>query len=280
MAVDGAEGGRDAGALAGVLADPQADVLLAHVATFVSERAAAAEAAGDGVFAGAREALAMSLGADTATTVSAIGVRGRSVADGLRRLIEEHPTDLIVVGSHHRLRSGGHWPANRTRAILRGASCPVAIAPHGFAAGRRAPAGVLGVAYDDSSEAREALLFARALASETGARIEVVWFVERSNWTGPDSRVGWKAVEANRRLADLHGVTAVAVEGDPHETRGALMILAQNVDLLILGSHHHRVLRRVALGDTVEGLSLRAPCPLLVTPLARHSPRRSTPAAP
>ena len=274
--MDGAEGGRDAGALAGVLADPEADVILAHVATLVGERGAAAEAHGDGVFAGSREALAASLGAETAATVSAIGVRGRSVAEGLRRLTEEHPADLIVVGSHHRLRSGGHWPANRTRAILRGASRPVAIAPHGFAAGRRAPAGVLGVAYDDSPEAREALLFARALASETGARIEVVWFVERSNWTGPESRVGWKAVEADRRLADLHGVTAVAVEGDAHETRDALMILAQNVDLLILGSHHHGLLRRVALGDTVEGLSQRTPCPLLVAPLARHASRRST----
>jgi nucleotide-binding universal stress UspA family protein len=94
--------------------------------------------------------------------------------------------------------------------------------------------------------------------------------VERSNWTDSQSRVGRKAAEATRRLADLDGVIGVAVEGDARHATGTVARLAQDMDLLLLGSHHHALLRRIVLGDTVDGLSRCAPCPLLVMPHARR----------
>jgi nucleotide-binding universal stress UspA family protein len=271
VGVDGAYGGLDASALAGVLADPEADVVLARVAVPAAGTAGATDAAEeDASFTTARRVLAASVSADSTPSVSALVIEGRSIADGLHRLAEDGPADLIVVGSHHRRRTGRLWSANRTRATLRDAPCPVAVAPQGFAGGPRRPIEVIGIAYDDTPEARDALLFGRALASETGARIHALWVVERSNWTDSQSRVGRKAAEATRRLADLHGVTGVAVEGDPRHAKDALARFAQDVDLLILGSHHHALLRRIVLGDTVDGLSRRAPCPLLVMPHARR----------
>ena len=188
----------------------------------------------------------------------------------LHRLAEEGSADLIVVGSHHPRRMGRLWSGDRTRATLRDAPCPVAVAPRGFAGAPKRPIGVIGVAYDDTPEARGALLFGRALASESGALIHALWVVDRSNWADSDSRVGWKAVEASRRLADFHGVIGVAVEGDVRHAQDALTSFAHDVDVLILGSHHHGLLRRLALGDTVEGLSRHSPCPLLVMPHVRR----------
>ena len=268
VGVDGAYGGLDASALAAVLADPEADVVLARVA--VPARGTAGAAGEDASLTAARRALAASLSADSTPSVSALVIDSRSIADGLHRLAKEGPADLIIVGSHHRRRTGRLWSANRTRATLRDAPCPVAVAPQGFAGAPRGPIGVLGIAYDDTPEARDALLFGRALASETGAEIHALWVVERSNWTDSQSRAGRKAVEATRRLADLHAVTGVAVEGDPRHATGTLARFAQDVDLLILGSHHHALLRRIVLGDTVDGLSRRAPCPLLVMPHVRR----------
>jgi len=274
VGVDGAEGGRDACALAGALVDPDADVILARVAPVPSPVAGATRAGGPGSFAAARTTFQAALGVETSPDVSAVAIDARSVADGLHQLAEEHSANLIVVGSHHRRRAGALWSANRTRATLRDAPCPVAIAPRGFADDPGLLTGVVGIAYDDTPEARDALLFGRALASETGARIQILWVVERSNWTDSESREGWKAREAGRRLADLHGVTGAAVEGDAREGREALTRFAHHVDLLILGSHHHGLLRRLVLGDTVESLSQHTPCPLLVMPHVGLSAKR------
>jgi nucleotide-binding universal stress UspA family protein len=274
IGVDGADGGLDAAALAADLADPQADITLAHVAPVASPLAGPSEGSDESVFATARDVLTASLGVDAAPGISTARMNGPSIAGGLHRHAEGHSADLIVVGSHHRRRTGGLWSADRTRATLRDAPCPVAVAPQGFASAPKRPISVIGIAYDDTPQARDALLFGRALASETGARIDALWVVDRSNWIDSESLVGWKAVEASRRLADVHGVIGVAVEGDAGHVQDALAIFAHDVDLLILGSHHHGLLRRLALGDTVEGLSSRAACPLLVMPHGRRPARR------
>ncbi len=266
VGVDGADGGWDAGALAAVLADPEADVVLAHVASD-------AGASCDDALEPARDMLRASLDADAAPDVSLARIEGRSIAGGLHRLAEDDSADLIVVGSHHRRRTGRLWSADRTRATLRNAPCPVAVVPRGFAGAPRRPIAVIGVAYDDTPEARDALLFARALASETGARIQALWVVARSNWTDAESGVGWKAVDASRSLADVHGVVGVVVEGDAREGTSTLANLAHDLDLLLLGSHHHGLLSRIVLGDRVEGLSRHAVCPLIVMPHDRRTRR-------
>lgn len=262
VGVDGGGGGLDAAALAGALADPEADIVLAHVRTGAGESP-------EDVFAAARIALEGSVAPGGSHDVSETLVGERSIAGGLHHLAEIGPADLLVVGCHHDRGTGRVWSADRTRATLRDAPCPVAVAPQGFAEASRRPMDVLGVAFDDTPEARDAMLFGRALASESGARIQALWVVDRSNWTDSESRIGWKALDATRRLADFHGVVGIVLEGDARHPRGALSDLAHEVDLLILGSHHHGLLRRIVLGGTVEGLSRHTPCPLLVLPHAR-----------
>jgi len=54
-------------------------------------------------------------------------------ADGLRELAVEHRAQLLVVGSSHRGPVGRIFPGSVGRKLLRGAPCPLAIAPRGFA---------------------------------------------------------------------------------------------------------------------------------------------------
>lgn len=266
VGVDGAAGGRDAAALAGVLADPEADIALAHVA-------AGESASGHDVSGAVRETVEAFLGEGVVPDLLTTHVQAQSVAGGLHRLAEEGSADLIVVGAHNPRGTGRLWSGDRTRATLRDAPCPVAVAPRGFASAPKRSISVIGVAYDDTREARDALLFGRALASESGALIHALWVVDRSNWADSESRVGWRAIDASRRLAELHGVIGVSLEGDVRHVQDALAGLADDVDLLILGSHHHGRLRRLVVGDTVDGLSRHSACPLLVMP---HAGRRAS----
>jgi nucleotide-binding universal stress UspA family protein len=64
-------------------------------------------------------------------------------------------------------------------------------------------------------------------------------------------------------MAEIPGVHGSAVEGDVAQ---ALAELARAVDVLVVGSHHHRALRRLILGDVAASLARNLPCPLLVVP--------------
>ena len=238
VAVDGQDGGLDASALARTLAPPAAEVVAAHVVTRHDGAAP---------------------GGDSAVVV----VRAPSVPAGLHGLAEEQSADLIVVGSHHRGGSGRLWSADRARATLRDAPCAVAVAPHDFAHDARATIRSIGVGYDETEEAQRALDMGRALAWDTGAELHALEVVPETNWQTPESGAGWKAVAAGTRLAELSGVTGVVVEGDAHVH---LAQFAREVDVLILGSHHHGLLHRLVLGHAAQGLPGRLPCAVIVMP--------------
>ena len=272
IAVDGADGGLDASALAAALASPYADITAARVAVNGEGREGVTETETDASVHAARNLISAVGGPGVSRTGTGVLVDAPSVAGGLHRLALERSAELIVVGSHHR-RSGHLWSADRTRATLRDAPCPVAVAPQGYAGRSTEPIRSVGVGYDGTVEAREALLFARALATVTDAEISALWVVDRSNWPDATSNMGRKAIEARRRLTDLRGVTGIVVETDVHRAHDALADFARTVDILVLGSHHHGLLRSIVLGDAVKGVARRLPCPLLVM---AHTPRRAT----
>ena len=84
-----------------------------------------------------------------------------------------------------------------------------------------------------------------------------------SNWESATSGMGWRAAAAARRMAEIPGVHGAAMEGRPDR---ALAVLSGTVDLLVIGSRHHSLVRRLLPGDVARNLSHWSRCPLLVVP--------------
>jgi Universal stress protein UspA and related nucleotide-binding proteins len=270
---DGSDGGRDALALARVLASPdEARVVIVVVFPYgpfpISFAALQEEAARDAepLFAEAREALS---GVSVETRVFG----GGSPAWVMTDLAEKEGVDLIVVGSPHRGVLGRVLLGSVATNLLHGAPCPVAVAPRGFAAqGRGAPPKLIAVAYDGTLESEAALNCAEAQALATGASLRLLTVV------GPVAVVpgspGYVPVEppdADKVLARGLGKLGPGVEaegrrldGPPAPTLAAAC--EDDVDLLVVGSRGYGPAMRVILGSVSRELVRSAPCPVLVTP--------------
>lgn len=240
VGVDGRSGGRDAIALARQLAATPTGLVLVRV--------------------------------DTGTDGSA----GRA----LRLRAEREWADLLVVGSSRRGGVGRVLLGDNTLAALDGARCAVAIAPRGYASTRPRWA-TIGVGHDGSAESDLALAAARELALRRHAAIRVRAVVglqgvpagsaEPLDWTVPTQR----AIRAERaRLASIVGAQTEVVYG---EAAQELEHLADDVQLLVVGSRGHGPLGRLLKGSVSTYLARHCRCPLLVMP--RHL-TRPAPGAP
>ena len=139
VAVDGASGGRDAIALARLLAPPGARMVLTNV---------------------------YGVGGDADS--SAPGLAGRA----LHRLARKESAQLLVVGSSHRGPTGRTMLGGQTLAALNGSSCAVAIAPRGY--GLAEPAlRTVGAGDAGLPESELAVRTARQLAERYGAELEI-----------------------------------------------------------------------------------------------------------
>jgi nucleotide-binding universal stress UspA family protein len=148
VAVDGASGGRDAIALARVLAPPSARMVLTNVYGVGTDNeldsADADQAARPGVLAGR----------------------------ALHRLARKESAALLVVGSSHRGPTGRTMLGGQTLAALNGSSCAVAIAPRGY--GMAEPVvRTVGVGDAGTAESELAVRTAQELATRHGAALEV-----------------------------------------------------------------------------------------------------------
>lgn len=199
VAVDGASGGRDAIALARVLAPPSARMVLINVYGVAAD-------------------------ADPEPTRPPGGLAGRA----LHRLARKESAELLVVGSSHRGPTGRTMLGGQTLAALNGSSCAVAIAPRGY--GMAEPeVRTVGVGDAGTAESELAVRTALKVAERHGAALE------------------------RREVTD----------GDPADE---LAMMAEHLDLLVLGSRAYGPPGRLLSGSTSIQLARRAPCPLLVVP--------------
>src|SRR3954468_16579354 len=83
-------------------------------------------------------------------------------ARGLSDAVERFKPELLVVGSSRHAGHGHVRPGSTAERLLSGAGCPVAVVPHGHAAG--AGVSAIGVAYVPTPEGHEALRSGAALA--------------------------------------------------------------------------------------------------------------------
>ena len=274
VAVDGGLGGRDAVALASRLVDEGGAITLAHVHPGESVARRASNLEFDAVQRQDSQALLEQERAYGGIDASLASIAAPAVGEGLHRLAEHHEADLLVIGSHRNGHGGRVLVHDDTRAALNGASCPVAVAPWGYARNADGIA-VIGVGYDGSPDSEAALVMARELASSRNGAVRALTVVAipdpyrhpQPTTVGESPDVELKAAQA--RLDALEGVEGRAEYGVPGEELAAF---GEDVDLLVVGSRSFGPIRRLIFGSTSQRLSTAARCPLLVLARAERQP--------
>jgi nucleotide-binding universal stress UspA family protein len=190
---------------------------------------------------------------DLALVGKLVCISARSVGKGLHQLAIAERADLVVVGSCRHAAFGRVAISEPTSRALSGAPGAIAIAPRGYAASP-APLSAIGVAYDATTDSRDALVVARALAHNHGATLSALQVV-----TSDDSPSALE--QARARIAALGDVQPHAANGDPAEQ---LTRYTRELDLLVVGSRGEDLIGRMAHGSTARRLAATAHCPLLV----------------
>jgi nucleotide-binding universal stress UspA family protein len=191
---------------------------------------------------------------------------GSGFADDV--LVEQARTrgaDMLVVGTHGRTGVDRFMLGSVAERVTRLAGCPVLVAKRATAP---EPPRRLLVASDFSHASKHALSLAIQLAAP-GATIELV-HVLQSSYLGPDELADDVRARIEQRASTLLesyrrpgiSLSLALPEGEPSRT--ILSHLEEgSFDLLAMGSHGHRGLRRALLGS-VERVVRHAPVSVLV----------------
>lgn len=271
---DRGDGGRDALALARRLGSPGAgSALVATVMPYDPFPMTYHELLSPDADEAARPALEEARERLDGLDVETKAFGGGSAAGILTDLAERESFDAIAIGASHRGKVGRVLLGGVGRGLLHGAPCPVAVAPRGYAADEQGPFERIAVAYDGTTEAKQALDCARRLAEPRGARIRVLT-VEAPETVYPPGVVGYVPPDPpDPREVLARGVedlgTTVEVEGDVLSGPVAETVAAaceDDVDLLVTGSRGYGPLSRVFLGSVSTQLIDTAPCPVLAIP--------------
>jgi nucleotide-binding universal stress UspA family protein len=193
-----------------------------------------------------------------------------SVGRGLHELAELIGADLLVIGSSRRGLLGRALIGDDTRAALNGAPCAVAIAPAGYC---REPSVMreVGVGYDGSPESDRALALARLVAAEHTTKLSAFQAIATPSYLflghlGTAAPIEVDSIqrqvdEARERIAALGGVEPHSAYGDPVEE---LTLYSASLDLLVVGSRGYGPFGRLVYGGVAQRLARTARCPLLV----------------
>jgi len=279
VGIDGADGGRDALALARTLAGETARLVL--VTSFPHD-----EVVNRGTLPGYErllredvvKALLESAGDDDRCHIHAVA--DSSPGRALHEEAEREDADLIVVGSCHHGAVGRILLGDVSRATLHGAPCPVAVAPHGYREHPSESIGTIGVGFNDTVESRAALTTAAQLAEDCGATLRLLTAVTSPAAMGPADMYGynWSEVEAESRvLAELTISKAAAELTVPVDTETvatnpglALERLSEHVDVIVAGSRGWGATHRVVLGSTTDHITHHSHCPVIIVPSPAH----------
>jgi nucleotide-binding universal stress UspA family protein len=205
-----------------------------------------------------------------------------SVPRALQRVVHREHRDLLVMGSSRHGPEGRVRIGKRTRQLLGGFECPLAVAPRGL---HRRPDFALrrvAVGYDGGEESQAALELAGAIAVAAGAELRVqtvvddrlppIWWsglmsvgVEMAEWEEAIS----DEVERRRAQAQIAArATGARVRTEVSRGRpaAALLTLSEDLDLLVVGSRRWGPVARLLLGSTGEALLHDSACAVLVVP--------------
>ena len=218
---------------------------------------------------------------DDVVVDDALVLASSSPARALHELSTDPSTVMVVVGSTTRGPIRRVLPGNIAHELLSGAACPVAIAPHGYAEAEPRPLATVGVAFDGSAEAQQALAGARELARRAGATLRVISVVEPLAFGAVPVATMEPAASAGRVLEeqlrsvhdaavgesrDLVETESVIARGEPSDV---LSEQSRGLDVLVAGSRGYGPLGAVLLGSTTRDLMHGAGCPLIIVPRGR-----------
>lgn len=215
---------------------------------------------------------------------------------GLAQLARSNEADLIVLGSTHRGPIGRVLAGATVERLLGEAPCAVAIVPPGFGRpadgdlGWRPLSGdaddvgmrVIGVGFDGSGSAREALDIAADLAIHNGAALRVYAVAPRLT-THPGALesqppgVPSRAEELREQLHDAVAELPTEARALPVFLWGApsieLVAAAENgVDMMVLDSRGGGRMQRSLYGSVSGTVIQEAHCPVLISPTGVMAP--------
>jgi nucleotide-binding universal stress UspA family protein len=278
--------GKDAVALARVLAAAESvqEVLIVEVRHAVHFSSAKAGARKD---ASAQRLAPLTADWPPNVAASTRVTSGASPADALRSAVDDEGADILVLGSSHRGFARRLVTGTTAGAIFSEANWPVVIAPEGYA-GASAPVRRLGIAYDGSKESEAALSWGASVASAFSSQIRLLAIVAPAppveTWGASVPGEAWDSGLASQQSIDAmeimrkgmqrelaaaresigqdHTETTVIV-GDPrYELREA----AEDLDMLVVGSHGGGRLAAALMHSVSRGLAHSCPVPLAVVP--------------
>lgn len=205
-----------------------------------------------------------------------IQLRHGSAGAALREISKE--ASMVVVGSHDKHWLDGGPLSDRALQIVSASDCPAAVIPAGQGTGNRGV--VVGV--DGSEESTQAVQFAAAEADRGGDELTVVLaFRTPARWLEkqlPSSGLAESIVEENTivlaesvaGLSDQYPDLVIhrRLETDT-EPGKALVNIAADARLLVVGSRGRGGVSRLLLGSTAHAVLLNVPCPTVVTRLQK-----------
>ena len=175
-------------------------------------------------------------------------------------------------------------PGSTGERMLHGAPCSVAVVPKDYRTHADQPIRRIGVAYDDSDEARAALASAVSLARALDAELEIIGIVSTETFSTP-AAMGAPGIASLRSDIERHvqdlidkvaaevpadvAATASRATGDPEEL---LTARTEKLDLLVMGSRGYGPLHAVLVGGLSERLIRHSACPVVVTPRGVERP--------
>lgn len=208
-------------------------------------------------------------------------VAGSSAAETLHDLAHESQPSVLVVGSSRRGPLRRVVAGSVTERTIRGAPCPVAIAPRGYVDPQRQLQRV-GVGYVDTPEGRLALRSAAVLCREAGARLTAYTMVDQAPH-GILPPADFSREELERRVQHIHAAFDRQLSERSEVVDGELVVIetggldelierTTELDVLVCGSRGHRPLAAAALGGVTHSLLRAASCPLLLVPRGVENP--------
>lgn len=217
---------------------------------------------------------------------------GGSPAEALIAAVAEQSADVLVLGSTHRGFAGRVLIGTTGDRLIHAAQFPLVVAPVHFHEAP-APLGTVGVAFDGFGESQVALRWAAGLATAFGARLRLIGIVEPQpepleTWGGEVPGEAWASgldLEQTTEMAqamrarmdrDLEAASAslardgtetTTLVGDP---TAALREEAEELDMLVVGSHGRGHVASLLTGSVSRGLAHSCPVPLAVVPSRAH----------
>lgn len=217
--------------------------------------------------------------------------------EDLAHLARAEGADLVVLGSTHRGPIGRVIPGATVERLLGEPPCAIAVAPPRFGRSRDGDSGwhplsgdvddsglrVIGVAYDGTEAATNALRTALDLALHNGAALRV-YTVARKFAHVPGASGDDRGPGVPTEADVLRGMLHEAVAELPSEAR-ALPVFKRGfaadelieavdigVDLLVLGSRAGGPVRRKIHHSVTSAVMERAACPVLIAPSGIKAP--------